>query len=247
MSRHTWLVRRAQRRLRPQLGELRFVARSWGVHWGAFIPCILIGFFYGAIAEYVSFTPRDPNHFSNIPLFLVVSALTGLVLFGISFAWSARTVLLFDGGLVYLFSQQATTRVIGWHTVPAASVRALVTDARTLGRVVRPRDRDTFRSLGVKGRHGVLFSGSDVAAHVPAPAPAGQSAGGQSANGLVGHGQVATAPPVPHTYLFAQRTDTTPLVHAMATLMQARGVPGAESIGWTALPPAAISTPIVVG
>lgn len=237
MSRHTWIVRRAQRRLRPQLGELRFVARSWGVHWVAFIPCMIIGYIYGVIAEYLPYRTREPDRFTDLPVFFTVATLTGLVLFGITLAWSVRTVLLFDGGLVYLFWQKSTTRVIGWHTVPAASVRALVTDAPTLGRVVRPRDRDLFHALGVKGRHGVLFSGSDVAAHVPPQAAAGQGSAGQ----------VPVEQPVVQTFLFAQRTDVTPLVHAMATLMRARGVPGADSIPWTALPPAAISTPIVVG
>ncbi|SDD74354.1 hypothetical protein SAMN05216410_0109 [Sanguibacter gelidistatuariae] len=209
------------------------MARSWGVHWGAFVPCILIGFFYGAIAEYVSFTPRVPDRFTNIPLYVLVSALAGLVMVAITFAWSVRTVLLFDGGLVFLFSQKTTTRVIGWHTVPAASVRALWTDHATIGRVVRPRTRSLFTSIGVKGRYGVLFSGADVAAQVPTgQAPAGQA---------------QPDAPVVRTFLFAQRTDTAPLVHAMAALMRARGVPGAEAIGWTALPPTRVSTPIVVG
>lgn len=60
-----------------------------------------VGFVYGTILQFTGrpSSQRDPDLFSDIPLFLATSILTGLVLWSLTLFWSFRRVLVFDRGL----------------------------------------------------------------------------------------------------------------------------------------------------
>lgn len=153
----TWLVRRAERRLGRELGALRLVASSRRIYWAALLPCLVAGFLLGTINEFVTpgRSPREPGQFQDAPLFLLVSVLTGLVLWSLTLLGSFRRILVFDGGMVTGFAQQHLTRVFRWSEVDPASVRAVTTDNRT--RLVRRLRARSLTVLGAGGRKAVVF------------------------------------------------------------------------------------------
>lgn len=128
MHGRSWLVRRAERRLGHELGPLRFVAISSKVYWKALLPCLAVGFAYGTVGEFV--TPRssrEPGLFTDLPMYVLVSALTGLVLWSLTLLMSFRKLLVFEGGLAARFAQKHTTRVFRWADIDATTIKAVTT------------------------------------------------------------------------------------------------------------------------
>ncbi|MCA4135198.1 hypothetical protein [Arthrobacter sp. M4] len=153
----TWLVRRAEGRLDPELGRLRFIASSRHIYWKALLPCLVAGFLLGTINEFV--TPgrsaREPGLFQDLPLFLLISVLTGLVLWSLTLLRSFRKLLVFDGGLVTGFSQPQLTKIFRWSDVDATSVRA-VTASSGPG-PSRLLKASSMTPLGAGGRNALVF------------------------------------------------------------------------------------------
>ncbi|WP_115788196.1 hypothetical protein [Arthrobacter silvisoli] len=156
MRGRNWLVRRAARRLGPELGALRFVATSSKVYWKALLPCLAVGFAYGAVGEFV--TPRssrEPGLFSDVPLFVLVSLLTGLVLWSLTLLMSFRKLLVFDGGLAARIARRHTTLVFRWSEIDPATIKAVTTAEGTTPSRMLAAGRKT--SLGVPGRNALVF------------------------------------------------------------------------------------------
>jgi hypothetical protein len=156
MRGRNWLVRRAERRLGPELGALRFVAISRKVYWKALPPCLAVGFAYGAVAEFV--TPRSsraPGLFGDVPMYVLVSTLTGLVLWSLTLLMSFRKLLVFDGGLAARTAQKHTTLVFRWAEIDAASIKAVTTARGTTPSRMLAAGRKA--SLGVSGRNALVF------------------------------------------------------------------------------------------
>ena len=156
MRGRNWLVRRAERRLGPELGALRFVATSSKVYRKALAPCLAVGFAYGAVGEFV--TPRssrEPGLFTDLPMYLLVSTLTGLVLWSLTLLLSFRKLLVFDGGLAARIAQKHTTVVFRWSEIDAATVKAVTTAEGTTPSRMLAAGRKA--SLGVSGRNALVF------------------------------------------------------------------------------------------
>lgn len=129
MEGHSWLVRRAETRLGAQLGNLVYIASARRIRWSWLAPCLVIGFTYGVLGELFG-APRSnhtPDLFANIPLFILVSVLTGFLLWGLTFIWSFRKLLVFDGRLVTMVARAATTQVFPWHQINAGSIHTVTT------------------------------------------------------------------------------------------------------------------------
>ncbi|MFJ5957501.1 hypothetical protein ACIQC5_16280 [Paenarthrobacter sp. NPDC092416] len=157
-----WLARRAERRLGSELGQLRFVASSRRIFWRVLIPCLVIGFLFGTIGEFISpiRSTREAGHFSDPVLFVVTSIITGLVLWSMTFFGSFRKLLVFDGGLVARYSQQHTTLVFPWQDIVPTSIKAVTTEDNT-----DPDRRLVARqkvSLGAGGRHALVFQARET-------------------------------------------------------------------------------------
>lgn len=157
MRGRNWLVRSAERRLGPELGELRFIAPSRHIYWKALVPCLVVGFVFGTVAEFV--TPirstREPAHFSDPVLFVVASTLTGLLLWAMTLLGSFRKLLIFERGVVARYSQPRTTLVARWAEIAPDSIKAVTTPDNT-----DPDRRLVARSkmsLGAGGRNAVVF------------------------------------------------------------------------------------------
>lgn len=118
----TWLVRRAERLYGDRLGRLRHSGLSWHIAWKWLPALVVVGFVYGTIMQFTGrpSSQRGPALFSDIPLFLVTSILTGLVLWSVTLFWSFRRVLVFDRGLLYGYAQKNTARAIFWPDLDAA-------------------------------------------------------------------------------------------------------------------------------
>ncbi|MFE4195830.1 hypothetical protein ACFRJ9_08190 [Paenarthrobacter sp. NPDC056912] len=129
MRGRNWLVRRVERKLGPELGQLRYVASSRRIFWKVLAPCLMVGFVFGAIAEFVSpiRSTRQAGHFSDPTFFVVTSILTGLVLWSMTFLGSFRKILVFDHGMVAKYSQEHTLLVIPWGDIPSGTIRAVTT------------------------------------------------------------------------------------------------------------------------
>ncbi|MGP0224541.1 hypothetical protein [Paenarthrobacter sp. NCHU4564] len=157
MRGRNWLVRGAEQRLGPELGELRFIASSRHIYWKALLPCLAVGFVFGVIGEFI--TPirstRNPAHFSDPVLFVVASILTGLLLWSMSLLGSFRKLLVFQGGLVARYAQPRTTIVIPWKDIAPESIKAVTTPDGTdpERRLVASRKV----SLGAAGRQALVF------------------------------------------------------------------------------------------
>ncbi|MGP9501995.1 hypothetical protein ACT3TS_07250 [Specibacter sp. AOP5-B1-6] len=220
MDGRNWLVRRAEKRVGPKLGNLVYIASTRRIRWSWLLPCLAIGFIYGVIGEFIGSprSTRTPDRFENIPMFIVVSALTGLVLWAITFAFAFRKLLVFDGGIVTSYVQKAGTRVFPWHTVNPASIRAVTTQDGS-----SPTSRlaaKELTKLGLRGRFAVVFQGS----HEPNGLTTGDS-----------------TPPVAF-WAFESADDPATLIHAIQHAMRNARVPGAGQISGQALPPFVLTT-----
>lgn len=160
MHGRSWLVRRAERRLGPELGPLRFVAISSKVYWKALLPCLAVGFAYGTVGEFV--TPRssrEPGLFTDLPMYVLVSALTGLVLWSLTLLMSFRKLLVFEGGLAARFAQKHSTMVFRWADIDASTIKAVTTAEGTTPSRMLAAGRKA--SLGVSGRNALVFRTAD--------------------------------------------------------------------------------------
>jgi len=129
MHGRNWLVRRVERRLEPQLGRLRYVAASRRIFWKMLVPCLVVGFVFGTIAEFISpiRSTREAGHFNDPLFFVLTSILTGLVLWSMTFLGSFRKLLVFDGGMVARYSQKHTLLVFPWADIAPASLKVVTT------------------------------------------------------------------------------------------------------------------------
>lgn len=162
---NTWLVRRAERLYADQLGRLRHTELSWRIRWNWLPALVLVGFVYGTIFQFTGrpSSSGDPELFSNIPLFITVSVLTGLVLWSLTLFWSFRRVLVFDRGLLYAYAQKHTARAIYWRDVDPASLRTVESPAGTnAGSLLKTLERKDKTPLGVHGRYALVFHGLDT-------------------------------------------------------------------------------------
>ncbi|MCU6480374.1 hypothetical protein [Arthrobacter sp. A2-55] len=215
MEGRNWLVRRAEARLATEMGGLVYIASSRRIRWTWLLPCMVLGFVYGVIGQFV-ISPRSsattPDRFGNIPLFLVTSVLTGLVLWALTFAIAFRKLLVFDGGMVTTYAQQSTTRVFPWADVNPASVMAVTAGPAGPTSLLAAK---RLTKLGVRGKYAVVFEGL--------PRPNKASAAGQTS--------------APGFWTFETSQDPAPLVRVIEQAMMKSGVPGAARICARALPP----------
>ena len=157
MPAHNRLIRRVESRLGPELGRLRYVASSRKIFWKVLLPCLVVGFVFGTIAEFISpiRSTREAGHFNHPAFFVLTSVLTGLVLWSMTLLGSFRKVLVFDRGIVAKYSQKHTTLVIPWRDVVPGSIKAVTTADGT-----DPDHRLVARrkvSLGAGGRNALVF------------------------------------------------------------------------------------------
>ncbi|NWL33985.1 hypothetical protein [Paenarthrobacter nitroguajacolicus] len=162
MRGRNWLVRRVERRLEPELGQLRYVASSRRIFWKALIPCLVVGFVFGTIAEFVSpiRSTREAGHFNDPVLFVTASVLTGLLLWGMTFLGSFRKLLVFDRGMVAKYSQKQTQVLFPWSDIAPGSLKALTTaDGSDPDRRLVARQKV---SLGAGGRNALVFQARET-------------------------------------------------------------------------------------
>ncbi|MFJ6537518.1 hypothetical protein ACIQH5_14965 [Paenarthrobacter sp. NPDC091711] len=162
MHGRNWLVRRVERRLGPELGQLRYVASSRKIFWKVLLPCLVVGFVFGTIAEFVSpiRSTREAGHFNDPVFFALTSILTGLLLWSMTLLGSFRKLLVFDGGLVAKYSQASTRLVFAWGDIVPGTIKAVTTVDGT-----DPDRRLTARrkvSLGAGGRSALVFKARDT-------------------------------------------------------------------------------------
>lgn len=120
---------------------MRHVGASSRIYWSWLLPCLLAGFIYGVIGEFINSprsSDRTPDRFENIGQFIVVSLLTGLVLWALTFAFAFRKLLVFDGGIVTSFAQKASTRIFYWNLPPAAQNPRTQISGRLKPRPIQP-------------------------------------------------------------------------------------------------------------
>jgi len=223
----TWLVRRAERLYAARLGRLRHSELSWHIAWKWLPALVGVGFVYGTIFQFTGrpSSQRNPAIFSDIPLFLATSILTGLVLWSLTLFWSFRRVLVFDRGLLYAYAQKHTARAIFWPDLDSASLRTVEAPAGVAAdSLLTTLDKTGKTSLGVRGRYAVVFHGL--------PTPLADSAG---------H---AGGPEAPSPGFFTFSTERTPdrLVTAMQQAMAESGLRPPGSAGLQALAPIQISS-----
>lgn len=168
-------MRRAERQYGEELGHLRHTDLSWHISWILLPWFIGAGFVFAAVAEFTGqpTSSRGPGLFSNVPLYVAASLLTGLVLWSLTLLWSFRRLLVFDRGLLYRYSQKHAARAIFWEDIDAGTLRSVVapagTDADRLLRTLNPEDKI---SLGVRGQFAIVFRARDsrvTATALPAP------------------------------------------------------------------------------
>lgn len=162
MHGRNWLVRRIERRLGAELGQLRYVASSRRIFWKALAPCLIVGFVFGTIAEFISpiRSTRQAGHFNDPALFVSASILTGLVLWSITLLGSFRKLLVFDGGIVAKYSQASTQLVFPWNDIVPRTIKAVTTTDGT-----EPARRLVARqmvSLGAGGRNALVFQARET-------------------------------------------------------------------------------------
>ncbi|MHA7304324.1 hypothetical protein ACX80E_03625 [Arthrobacter sp. TMN-49] len=223
MHGRSFWVRRAESRLGPELGQLRHVAASRRVHWAWLLPCLALGFIYGALSQFISSprsTDRIPDRFEDIPLFIVVSLLTGLVLWSLTFAFALRKLLVFDAGIVTSFAQKATTRIFYWNQVNPDSIKAVTSHDGSSPTHLLVAKRLT--QLSVRGKYCVVFQ---AAATTWGP-DAGSS----------------TDTPQAGFWTFETSGEPSPLVLALHQAMVNARIPGAERIAAQALPPVVLAS-----
>ncbi len=162
MHGRNWLVRRIERRLGPELGQLRYIASSRKIFWKVLFPCLVVGFIFGTIAEFVSpiRSTREAGHFNDPAFFALTSILTGLLLWSMTFLGSFRKLLVFDGGLVAKYSQSSTRLVFAWDDIVPSTIKAVTTlDGTDPDRRLAARHKV---SLGAGGRNALVFKARDT-------------------------------------------------------------------------------------
>ncbi|WP_024818958.1 hypothetical protein [Arthrobacter sp. 31Y] len=162
MHGRNWLVRRIERRLGPELGQLRYIASSRRIFWKVLLPCLVVGFVFGTIAEFVSpiRSTREAGHFNDPAFFALTSILTGLLLWSMTFLGSFRKLLVFDGGLVAKYSQASTRLVFAWSDIVPSTIKAVTTvDGTDPDRRLAARHKV---SLGAGGRNALVFRARDT-------------------------------------------------------------------------------------
>ncbi|HEY8699929.1 MAG TPA: hypothetical protein VIM08_03030 [Arthrobacter sp.] len=172
----TWLVRRAERLYGPRLGRLQHSELSWNISWHLLPWFVAAGFFFGAIAEFTGqpTSSRGPGMFSNVPLYIAASVLTGLIMWSLTLLWSFRRLLVFDRGLLYRYSQKHAARAILWQDIDAGTLRSVVAPAGPdVDRFLKTRSPGNKTSLGVRGRYAVVFRATDTRLPFGTPTAAG--------------------------------------------------------------------------
>jgi hypothetical protein len=223
----TWLVRRAERLYGPQLGQLQHSELSWHISWKLLPWFVAAGFVFGAITEFTGqpTSSRGPGLFSNLPLYVVASLLTGLLLWALTLLWSFRRLLVFERGLLYRYSQKHAARAIFWQDIAPGTLRAVAasedTDADRLLKTLAAEDKV---SLGVCGRFAVVFRAKDSVL-----------AGGSSEG----------RPSAPRFFTFTTHHSPDQLVTMIQRGLAAAGVPGAAASA-RALPPAVVSSSVAL-
>ncbi|WP_426997680.1 hypothetical protein [Pseudarthrobacter sp. N5] len=219
-----WLVRRAERQYASQLGQLRHGELSWYIAWRWLPGFVVAGFVVGIIAQFTGSptSSRDPGLFYDIPLFVLVSLLTGLMLWSLTLFWSFRRLLVFDRGLLYRYSQKHTARAIFWEDIDPGSLRAVVSaDGKDADHLLKTLNRADKEPLGVHGRFAVVFRGSDSV--LTPGTPQGNS-------------------PQPRFFTFSSRNSPDELVRSIQQGLADAGVPEAGSALHPALPPTLVSS-----
>ena len=186
-----------------------------------------IGFVYGTIFEFTGrpSSQRDAALFSDIPLFLATSILTGLVLWSLTLFWSFRRVLVFDRGLLYAYAQKHTARAIFWPDLDPSSLRMVEAPAGVRAdSLLTTLDKGGKTSLGVRGRYAVVFHG------LPTALAAGPGA------------DASPGAPTPGFFTFS--TDRAPdrLVTGMRQAMAESGIRAPAPAGLHSLAPIQISS-----
>lgn len=185
----------------------------------------MVGFIYGTIFQFTGrpSSQRDPALFSDIPLFLATSLLTGLVLWSLTLFWSFRRVLVFDRGLLYGYAQKHTARAIFWPDLDPESLRTVeAPDGVAADSLLKTLDKGGKTSLGVRGRYAVVFHG----------APTALAAGAMAGSGA----------PEPGFYTFSMAGAPDSLVTEILRAMEESGVHRQGSPGLQALLPVQISS-----
>ena len=223
----TWLARRAERLHGDRLGRLRHSELSWHIAWKWLPALVVVGFVYGTIFQVTGrpSTGRDPDFFSDIPLFLATSILTGVVLWSLTLFWSFRRVLVFDRGLVYGYAQKHTARAIFWQDMDPASLRTVEAPAGVAAdSLLKTLDKSRKTSLGVRGRYAVVFHGVSTALAAEARTDGGAGA------------------PEPGFFTFSTSGLPGKLVREMQQAIAESGVHRPGSARPQALPPVQISS-----
>ena len=218
----TWLVRRAERLYGSRLGRFRSSALSRRIAWKWLPVLLLAGFVFGAVAQFTGqpTSSRDPALFSDLPLYVLTSLITGLILWSMTLLWSFRRLLVFDHGLLYGYARKHTARAIYWQDIEPGTLRAVEAppgaDADSLLQTLASSGKT---SVGVHGRYAMVFRGTDSA-----PDPADAAGGGQ-----------------PRFFTFGTKENPADLVRAIQEAMSDSGFPPATGPFYSALPPAVIS------
>lgn len=218
----TWLVRRAERRYGGRLGRFRTSALSWRIAWKWLPGLLLAGFVFGAIAQFTGqpTSSRDPALFSDLPLYILTSLLTGVILWSMTLLWSFRRLLVFDHGLLYGYARKHTARAIFWPDIVPGSLRAVeAPPGADADRLLQTLTSSGKTSLGVHGRFAVVFRGTESTL-TPAAA--------------AGNGE-------PRFFTFGLKETPVDLVRAIQQAMSDAGFPPAAGPSDSALPPAAVS------
>jgi hypothetical protein len=213
------------------LGRLRHSELSWHIAWKWLPVLVAVGFVYGTIFEFTGrpSSQRNAALFSDMPLFLTTSILTGLVLWSLTLFWSFRRVLVFDRGLLYAYARKHTARAIFWQDIDPASVLTVEApagvEADSLLKTLNKRGKT---SLGVRGRYAVVFQGLPTALSAAATAGTGTAAG--------------TEAPGPGFFTFSTARVPEKLVTEMQRAMAESGLHRPGSPGQEVLPPVPISS-----
>jgi hypothetical protein len=226
-TKRTWLVRRAERLYGDRLGQLRHSELSWHIAWKWLPALVVVGFVYGTIFEFTGrpSSQRDAALFSDLPLFVTTSVLTGLVLWSLTLFWSFRRVLVFDRGLLYAYAQQHTARAIFWPDLDAGSLRIVEAPAGVgADSLLKTLDKRGKTSLGVWGRFALVFHGVPTAVAARARDGAG------------------TAVPEPGFFTFSTARMPDRLVTEIQQAMADAGLQPPGSTGQRMLPPVQISS-----
>ncbi|MGO4432278.1 hypothetical protein AB4Y88_02955, partial [Paenarthrobacter sp. RAF9] len=105
------------------------VASSRRIFWKVLVPCLVVGFVFGAIAEFVSpiRSTREAGRFNDPLFYVLTSILTGLVLWSMTLLGSFRKLMVFDGGIVAKYAQKHTLLLFPWADIAPASLKVVTT------------------------------------------------------------------------------------------------------------------------